>query len=83
MITPRMIYNFTFFQNMERARLRLVLRKVTDCNTNHSIARALLITCTFFIIINCGYLQSSCELILQMWFLLQIFIIILKMIKRQ
>ena len=47
MITPRMIYNFTFFQNMERARLRLVLRKVTDCNTNHSVTRTLLLLAHF------------------------------------
>jgi len=47
MITPTMIYNFTFFQNMERARLRLVLRKVTDCNTNHSITRTLLLAAHF------------------------------------
>jgi hypothetical protein len=34
MTTPIIMYNFTFFQNMERARLRLVLRNVTDCNTD-------------------------------------------------
>lgn len=34
---PIMTYSFTFFQNMERARLRLVLRKVTDWNNNQSI----------------------------------------------
>jgi len=28
---------------MERARLRLVLRKVTDCNTNHLVTRTLLL----------------------------------------
>jgi hypothetical protein len=36
MITPIMMYNFTFFQNIERARLRLVLRKVTDYKANQS-----------------------------------------------
>lgn len=28
---PMITYSFTFFQNIIRARLRLVLRKVTDC----------------------------------------------------